>query len=366
MISKACITGIYQRKLEEIARLGIDLTVIVPPGWRDGRRWLPLERARTQGYRLQVLPMALNGSFHLHFYPHLKSLIHETRSQLLHIDEEPYNLSTWQATRLAQKAGCPSIFFTWQNLLRRYPPPFNWIERDVYHCSAYGIAGNQEASQVLRQKGYAGPLRVIPQFGIDPDLYPPASAPTDSSFRIGYVGRLVPEKGVADLLQAAAGLTGNWQLALLGGGPERSRLQTLADALHISQRVSFEGPIPSLQVPAWMSRLHTLVLPSHTRPNWKEQFGRVLIEAMACGVPVIGSDSGEIPHVIGQAGLIFPEGKIYELIAHLHNLMHDGTLWSDLSQRGRERVSAHFTQAHIADQTVQVYREILSSPRGKL
>ena len=63
--------------------------------------------------------------------------------------------------------------------------------------------------------------------------------------------------------------------------------------------------IPSDQVAVEMRKLHALVLPSRTTPRWKEQFGRVLIEAMACGVPPVGSDSGEIPHVIDDAGLVF-------------------------------------------------------------
>jgi glycosyltransferase involved in cell wall biosynthesis len=103
-----------------------------------------------------------------------------------------------------------------------------------------------------------------------------------------------------------------------------------------------------------------LVLPSRTRPNWVEQFGRVLIEAMASGVPVVGSDSGEIPNVIGDAGLVFPEGDIGRLRAHLQSLIDDPGLWAALARRGRERVQARYTQARIAAETVQVYREVLA------
>jgi glycosyltransferase involved in cell wall biosynthesis len=101
------------------------------------------------------------------------------------------------------------------------------------------------------------------------------------------------------------------------------------------------------------------VLPSRSRPNWVEQFGRVLIEAMACGVPVVGSDCGEIPNVVGDAGLIFPEGDVEALRECLARLMREGDLWADLSRRGRERVLAHFTQAQIAAQTVAVYRRVV-------
>jgi glycosyltransferase involved in cell wall biosynthesis len=232
------------------------------------------------------------------------------------------------------------------------------LERWAFRATDYAIAGNHDAVQILRAKGYTGPARVIPQFGIDPALYASAAPPTDT-FAIGYVGRLVPEKGLEDLLQATAGLRGRWVLRLLGAGPDRERLMRMCRSLGVADRVSFDGQIPSPAVPAYLSQLHALVLPSRTRPNWREQFGRVLIEAMASGVPVIGSDSGEIPNVIGEAGLVYPEGDAAALRTHLGTLIADGALWRDLARRGRQRVQAHYTQAQVAAATVAVYREIL-------
>jgi len=358
MISKACVCGRYQRKLEEIARLGVDLTVVVPPAWRDERGTVPLERTHTEGYSLRVTPVVFNGSFHLHYYPRLKDIVDDVRPDIVHIDEEPYNLATLHAVRLARRAGAAPLFFTWQNHLRRYPPPFCWWEAHVYGRVAYAIAGNQDALRVLRTKRYAGPARVIPQFGVDPTLYHCATAPTRGDFAIGYVGRLVPEKGIDDLLRAAAALPGDWRLRLLGNGPARESLARLACTLGIEGRVAFDGWVPTFEVPGYLGHLHALVLASRTRPNWKEQFGRVLVEAMVSGVPVIGSDSGEIPNVIGQAGLVFPEGNVDALRDRLQALMDDPALWADLARRGRERALARFTQARVATETVEVYREI--------
>jgi glycosyltransferase involved in cell wall biosynthesis len=361
MISKACVQGIYQRKLEELARRGVDLTVVVPPGWRDERGWMPLERTYTAGYRLKVTPIALNGCFHLHYYPRLRELVEEIAPAVVHVDEEPYNLATWQAVRLARRVGARALFFTWQNLMRRYPPPFSCFERYAYRQASYAIAGNHNAARVLRAKGYEGPVKVIPQFGVDPSLYSRAQPPSGTRV-IGYVGRLVREKGIADLLRAAAGLEGDWVLRLLGSGPDRDRLSALADSLYIRERTFFDGQISSVEVPAYLAQLHALVLPSRTRPNWQEQFGRVLTEAMISGVPVVGSDSGEIPNVIGDAGLVYPEGDVEALRAHLQALMNDRALWDALSARGRERVLARYTQAQIASQTVEVYHSLVTAP----
>jgi len=102
------------------------------------------------------------------------------------------------------------------------------------------------------------------------------------------------------------------------------------------------------------------VLPSVSRPNWVEQFGRVLIEAMACETPVVGSTSGEIPYVIGDAGLLFPEADADALAQVLADLAADPARRRALGRQGRARVLAHFTQARIAAATAEVYHEMLN------
>jgi len=365
MISKACLLGAYQRKLEEIARFpDIELMVAVPPSWHDSSRLIQLEREHTTGYELVVEPIAFNGSFHLHFYPRLARRLRAFDPDVVHIDEEPYNLATFHALRLARKHNARALWFTWQNLNRRYPPPFRWIERYTLRYVDHAIAGSKGAAAVWREKGYTGPLSIIPQFGVDPDIFAPSpnarGQNTTPSFLVGYVGRLVPEKGVDLLLKAVASMDRICQLAIVGVGTERVRLETLVRRFGLSDRVSFRGCLPSSHMPALYRQLDTLVLPSRSRPNWIEQFGRVLIEAMACGIPVVGADCGEIPHVIGDAGLIFPEGDAVALRERLTRLLDSPNLRAERGKRGRKRVLDRFTQAKIAAQTVKVYREIFT------
>ncbi len=372
ILSKACVIGPYQRKLEELARLtGAGLTALVPPCWRDERGIVHLDRLHTAGYELRVVPLALNGHFHLYFFLGLGRILRQLRPHVLHIDEEPYNLATFLALRAARGVGAQFLFFAWQNIPRRYPAPFSWMERYVLAHTDYALAGNSEAEAVLRNKGYHGPGRVIAQFGVDPEMFrfsPPHRESRDVGLRpfvIGYSGRLVREKGVDLLLRAVARLEGAWQLWILGDGPERIGLASLAEELGITDRVTFKGMVPASQMPKQYPLLDALVLPSRTFPNWKEQFGRVLIEAMACGVPVVGSDSGEIPHVIGEAGWIFPEGDVAALSAALACLQADSGLRRELALRGRARVMANYTQAHVAAATYEVYQELMRAlPRG--
>ena len=382
MVSKALVVGAYQRKVEELAQQAdIALTVIVPPAWREGANLERLDRAHTQGYDLIVAPLAFNGQFHLHFYPTLGRLLRQLRPDILHMDEEPYNLATWLALRQGQAVGARCLFFTWQNLVRRFPPPFAHFERASFHRASHAIAGNPTAAEVLRTKGYRGPITVIPQFGVDPSIFSPrpvdAHPPTQnsdssssvvrpSSFIIGYAGRLVPEKGVDVLLRACAALPPalDWALHLLGDGPERGRLADTARELGIAGQVRFLGRVPSTQAAQFYRTFDVLVLPSLSRPNWVEQFGRVLTEAMACGVPVIGSRSGEIPWVIGDAGRVFPEGDAGALAAILAELASDPARRSALAAAGRQRVLACFTQAQVAAETAAVYREMLHPQQG--
>ena len=360
MLSKACIVGIYQPKLEAIARHGIDLTVLAPPSWRDERGVQPLERAHTMGYHLREIPIRLNGNFHLHHYPTLAREMEAFRPQIVHIDEEPYNLATWQALRQARRLGAKALIFSWQNIRRAYPPPFNWGEHYALRHADYALAGSDAAAEVLRRKGYAGPLAVIPQFGTSPELFQPAATHPPRPFTFGYIGRIVPEKGVGVLLRAAAQLDGDWRLRLVGGGSARDEMELLARSLGIGEKTTFIGQLPSTDLPAEYHKLDALALPSLTRPNWKEQFGRVLVEAMAGGVPVIGSNSGAIPGVIGDAGLIAPEGDVDALAKALRKLRDQPGLRADLIEKAMARFLAHFTHERIAEATVAVYREMLN------
>jgi glycosyltransferase involved in cell wall biosynthesis len=358
-VSKALVVGAYQTKMEALARVpGIDLTVAVPPVWRDKHGSQTLELAYTKGYDLWRLPMLFNGSFHLHFYPGLGRLVARIKPDLLHFDEEPYNFATFHAALLARRAGVPLVFFTWQNLHRRYPWPFSWFEQVVYRQTAHAIAGNHAAVGVLRAKGYGGPVSIIQQFGVDPQLFAPADTlrPADRPFTIGFAGRYVPEKGLLVLLEALRTLPGDWRFLARGNGPDRDALMARAQVLGLAERVSFDGPLSSTAMAPFYHQLDVLVLPSLSRPNWIEQFGRVLIEAMACGVVPVGSDSGEIPHVIADGGLVVPEGDPQALCQALNQMATTPALRHTLAARGRQRVLDHFTQAQTAGRTAGVYR----------
>ena len=369
MVSKALVVGAYQRKLEELAALpGIELSVAVPPSWRERGHEMRLTRSYTEGYSLLETPIRLNGHYHVHYYPELPSLLDRLRPDVLHIDEEPYNLATWLAIRAADRRGILSMFYAWQNIFQRYPPPFRWLEADVLGRADLGIAGNKDGAEVLRAKGYTGPIRVIRQFGIDPELFRPSAAPRGegAAFRAGFVcgpGRLIRYKGLHILIEALAGVQADWQLEVLGTGPAEAECRALAERLGTGGRVRFRGLVPSTEMPAVVGGFDVLAGPSLTGTRWKEQYGRMLIEAMGCEVAVVGSDSGEIPEVIGDAGLVVAEGDVPAWQVALQGLADDPARRRSLGRAGRERVLAQFTQAAIAAATAEAYWAVYRGAR---
>jgi len=356
IISKAMTVLSTRSKAELLARHA-EVHLIIPQSWPGY-----VEEADNQpgGYVIHRLPILLAGRNHFHVYRGLGKLLCGIQPDILHVDEEPYSLVTAQAFMLARRIGCRVLAFTWQNIVKRYPPPFCWIESLAYRRASAIIAGNQEAVQVLRAKGYRGAAPVIPQFGIDAASIvserPPAASHRGDDFTVCYVGRLVAEKGINTLIEALSAVP-LARLELVGTGPERARLEKLVAEHGIEDRIAFLGGKSSVDIPAYLSTVDVLVLPSVTTSGWKEQFGRVLIEAMAAGVAVIGSSSGEIPQVIGDAGLVFPEGDVTALCESLRTLANAGTRQA-LAERGLQRCR-QFTQEVVVNATLEVYRQAL-------
>ncbi|GAC1314353.1 MAG: glycosyltransferase family 4 protein [Chloroflexota bacterium] len=359
--SKILVVSAYRDKLRRIAEHpSVErLVVITPPSWNEpGGRTLTFESATsTEPYDLRVAPIAFNGRYHFFFWPGLGHIMREIRPDVVHLDEEPYNVATAHGAWLAARTGAATVFFTWQNLLRRYPLPFRMIERYVYRQTGHALAGSQDALGVLRAKGYRGAGSIVPQFGVDPELFAPAATVPAGPPRIGFIARLVEEKGVLVLIEALAGLAGDWQLHVIGSGPLEADAQRRVAELGFSHRVTWERGVVSTDIPDRLRSFTVLVQPSVTRPHWKEQFGRAVMEAMACGIPVVACDSGEIPHVLGDAGLLVAEDRSDALRGALAHVLADAELRRELGRRGRARVLAHYTNDRIAEDTVRAYAD---------
>lgn len=363
IVSKTFVYTTAQRQLEWIVRQpGIELTLITPDVWRsDDGRMLQFIPQFTEGYTYRCLPVRFNGKYHFYWYRGLWKTLAGVKPDLVHIDEEPYNPAGAQAQRAADRLGVPSVFVAWQNLYRDYPPPFRQIEHYGYSRTSHVIAGNPGAADVVRRKGYAGPLSTFSVHGVDPEIFSPRPRQrADDRFIVGYLGRLVLYKGTGVLIEALRGMPDRCRLRFIGSGPDEGELRRLAERAELANRVEFMPAVATTDVPRVLAELDALALPSLSQPNWTEQFGRVLVEAMSCQVPVVGSDAGLIPDVVGDSGLIVPEGNAERLRSALVELAENPRLRDELGRRGRERVIARFTQEQVARRLAAVYEDALS------
>ncbi|MCS6801910.1 MAG: glycosyltransferase family 4 protein [Chloroflexota bacterium] len=292
---------------------------------------------------------------------------------IVHIENEIHSFVVFQA--LAQRRlfapHAKIVVFFWNNLplAGRKALPLRVLTALARPRIALFFAGNQAGRELLLREGVS-PKRVIvlPAFGIDRawvrTLSPEQRAQRRRAYGIGeeevvllYVGRFVPEKGIDDLLAALRFLAHEGppvRLLCVGDGPMKPLLLASAPLAQVYSPGGREAVQPFYEA------ADLLVLPSRTTPNWAEQFGRVLVEAMAVGVPAIGSSSGAIPEVIGDPALIFPERDPAALAQLIDRLRRDPARRLSAGRAGQERVVRQYTNEVIAARTVEAYRALLN------
>ena len=287
-------------------------------------------------------------AIHLYFYPYWWKPVREFRPDIIHIDEEPWSLSALQFALSGAKIGAKILFCSFQNIFRQYPPPFSLFERIVSRISRCAVVRSEEIREIFREKDYLEKIFVIPWAVELKRFYPRNMSVLRerldlNSLVVGYIGRLTEEKGVIDFVQSLSILSRKgvkFQSLLVGSGPYDEKVKQTIDSLGLDGLVKIIPAVPHNEVSKYYNCVDILVVPSRTTKSWKEQFGRVLIEAMACRVPVIGSRSGEIPNIIRKTGggLVFQERNIKDLAAKICELLKDDRKRKELGQRGREKV----------------------------
>ena len=384
IVSHTYIVDLNCEKLRQLAKLDpeIEVIVAVPKRWRPGgvQNQIIETQATTEG-NFRIIPVSnfsQNNQALLTFGLDIIDLLRQFKPQIIQVEQGAKALGYAQLITLNRllKIGAKNIFFTWWNIPYESKFPVSLIEAYNLRHTDGAIPGNQDAANILRQHGYTGKLKVMPQLGVDEVLFSPNHQPElgnklgikNNEFIIGFIGRFVPEKGLLTLIKAAVKLPEkNWKLLLVGRGEFKKTLLSEAKTMGILNRLLFVENVPHDRVCDYLNLMNVLVLPSETTYNvktltavgWKEQFGHVLIEAMACQIPVIGSDSGEIPHVIGDAGLIFPEGDVAALSQCLQQLNEQPDLAKKLAQQGYLKVKNDYTNKALAQELLDFYHDLL-------
>ena len=383
--SHTYIVDINREKFKILANLepDIEVTIVVPRRWKPGGvQNQIIETQFSQEGSLKVVPVSnysQNNQGLLTFGADLIELLHEVKPQIIQVEQGSKSLAYAQLILLNKllKLKAKNILFTWWNLSYELKWPISVLENCNLHNTDGIIAGNLDGAKILQQRGYRGAMEVMPQLGVDETLFRRTGKDADllrkfgiepTDFVVGFVGRFVEEKGLLTLAEALAGLKQlPWKWLLVGQGKLRSHLEQKCLELGISDRIIWVESVSHEAIPPYINLMNCLVLPSQTSykfktlttVGWKEQFGHVLIEAMACKIPVIGSDCGEIPHVIGDAGLVFPEGNAGILRDCLQQLMEARDFAVDLGDRGYHRAMSNYTNQALAEQLLDFYKQLL-------
>jgi glycosyltransferase involved in cell wall biosynthesis len=368
-ISHAYVVGVNQGKLNAIAQVeGVEVGLLSPSNWKalEWNRAIPLERPYPN-LHLYEAPVLFSGRVGAYFYAPWKILkvIRDFQPDIIQAEVEVFSLSAFEIAILGRITGKPIVIFGWENQLRQLSLPRWKICQYVLSNVSAIIPGNQDGADIMRKWDYHGLLEVMPQMGVDPEFFAPVSKlPSDNApaFRVGFLGRLAQSKGIDLIFKAVAQLRDRGissQIILCGSGPEEATLRKLVEDLQITDLVVWRGGIRHEQAPVELAQFDVLVLPSRSTPTWKEQFGHVLIEAMSMGIPVVGSNSGEIPNVIGRSDLVFPEEDYNALADILTRLINDAEWRQEVGQYGLTRVHQLYSHEKIAHRLISLWRNVL-------
>lgn len=376
IISHAYASLNNHRKLELLSEhQDLEVGLVVPKVWTSwhGQTLSEVAARINLTYKIYPLKTYFSGNGGKYFYQpwELFQAVREFRPDVIQLEEEPWTPVSFEICLFNRLFFHKKlIFFTWENLVdlalnfwRR------WTEEFTFKSAALAICGNQEAGQRIRSRGFAGAIEYLPQFGVDLSLFKKSEVSQlrrrlglEGKFVVGFVGRYVEEKGIGTLLKAMGGFDDEVRLLLVSSSPALpDNFAKMAKEFGVYEKLVPASNIAYEEIPQYMNLMDVFVLPSLTTKTWKEQFGRTLIEALACQVPVIGSSSGAIPEVVGDGGLIFSEGQENELRGKIKQLKDDPNLRASLAQAGYERALKNFSCEKISSRTYEIYQQVASN-----
>lgn len=369
LIAQQCqVRNEGQPKAMRIAEFpDIELKVLVPDRYFvEGRTLRRPDPPENPAYSYQVgkvlWPWTGPGQWYLHWYPGLAGILRSFRPDVIDLWEEPWGMLSVE-TCFLRNLLLPNtriISETEQNVDKKLPFPFEQFRRYTLRHADFVIGRNAEAVEITRRKGYRGPAAVAPN-GVDTGVFKPMDREAArralgfSGFVCGYVGRLVEQKGLSEIVEALKDCPPQVNVVFAGSGDFQPELERLVSELGQQNRVRFLPNRSREELPQVMSALDVLLLPSRTTRRWKEQFGRVIIEAHACRTPVIGSDSGAIPDVVGAGGLIVPEQNPAALADAIRKLLGNPVLLDEMGAAGLRQVENSYSFQRLAAQMREIY-----------
>lgn len=347
-VSHPSVVSVNQEVYRALQERGWGVTIVLPSRWRSeySQQDMTPQVLDDLETSLRPTPVILRGYPQRHVYlTGARALARSTRPDVAFVEAEPFSLAATQWGHALKRLGVPFGVQCAENIDRRLPLPVRLMRSRVLRDAAFVAARSDSAVRLARAWGARGEVALAPHAV---PLWQDVPTPRERPFTVGYAGRLVPSKGLLDLLAAVRRLDAPVELVMIGDGEQRAELEGQpipGSHVRVIDDLSHE------QMAAGYAQLDVLALPSHTTPTWKEQFGRVIVEALWCGVPVVGSDSGEIPWLIELTGggVVFPEGDSDALAARLAELRAQPALRRELAGAGRAAVERLFSVPAATD-----------------
>jgi phosphatidyl-myo-inositol dimannoside synthase len=378
-IGHSYVVALNRALIREVASdPSFDITVAAPNLYRSHLGPIQLQpEPPGSPLKLTGLDTKWSCSVYAFFYDRtqLGRLLQQGNFDVVHAWEEPYIYAGYQIARAvgSGRLSPAYCFRTAQSLVKRYPPPFSYFERYSVERADGWVAGGHLVLEAALNRGYPASRGHILTLAVDTCSFRPLGETASRSVRqelqlqppvLGFVGRLTATKGL-DVIMSAMELLNParpWSLLILGSGPYEATLTQWAKKHHWSDRVRVKLVAHS-DVPKYLGAMDLLLAPSRTTHTWKEQFGRMVIEAFASGVPVLASDSGEIPYVVADAGWIVPEANVTAWASAIEELLDTPALRTDMARRGLGRASIYSTFV-VAKQYRDYYRWLYERHQG--
>jgi glycosyltransferase involved in cell wall biosynthesis len=361
-IHHAAVMSSWRARERAMVELGVDVALVSADSWNEGGVPVSLE----PGADRFVVGVRVYGHHPNLFLYDPRGLWRALRARpvdVVDIHEEPVSIAAAEVQIVALLAGrrAPFALYSAQNIDKRYPVPFRWVERLALRRAKAVHTCNDAAGPILRRKDFRGIVRNL-GLGVDVDPFVPGGAcERQGALRVGYVGRLEEHKGVAVLVDAVAAVRG-CTLEIVGAGTQQAALAARIASSPARDRITMVGYVPSHDLPDRYRGFDVLAVPSLDTPAWIEQFGRVAVEAMAMGVPVIASDSGALSEVVADAGILVPPGDVRAWACALERLAGDPAERERLSKGARARAE-HYSWDRVVRRHVDLYLEMVADGR---
>lgn len=380
----AIIRGISLSKFEmqnyEPLTKWFDVTAYYPINHQQDVSIINLPKKRLRSFeciigcplsKLMEYPLRLTG-----YREAMIGLVKELKSYDLVHTAETYNGYSYQAIKAKEKYGTNVVITCWENIpfFCEFPNMRSYIKKKVRDNADLFIAITERAKEALIYEGVPEEKIAVIPVGIDLNTFKPREKNeeflkkfnlTADDFVVLSIGRLVWDKGVFDVIYAAKRLLLDPELSdksikfvFIGAGPEEKKMRQLINKLGLAEMVNMAGTHPYTEIPMIHNLADVFVLPSIPVRDWQEQFGMVFAEALASGKPVIAGESGSIPEVVGDAGILVQPNDPLSIYQEIKSLILDDAFRRKYEGLARERAEELFDPEKIAFKIKAEYEKL--------